>query len=114
MGCYLIDLCPEPVDHLEAASRRIACRNAEVSLSKAIARLRPPVIATLVRSIERNVLNAAEHAHWSGTMIHLPYPGRWSRLKKTFHEMLRPAILQLERQNRNRIPPQAPRGAPGA
>lgn len=87
-GCYLVDLCPEPVDRLDAPSRRAACRAAEESLSRAIARLRPATIATVVRSIERNVLNAAARAGWNGAMIHLPYPGRWSRYKDAFVDAL--------------------------
>jgi hypothetical protein len=51
-GCYLIDLCPEPVDPLNSKSRRAACRASEVSLARTIARLHPLMIATVVRSIE--------------------------------------------------------------
>ncbi len=29
MGCYLIDLCPDPVDRLDPPSRRAACRAGE-------------------------------------------------------------------------------------
>ena len=83
-GCYLIDLCPEPVDHLDPKSRREACRAGEPSLANAIARLQPERIATLLRSIEHNVTQAALHADWSGPFIHLPYPGRWSRFRNVF------------------------------
>lgn len=94
-GCYLVDLCPEPVDHLDAKSRRAACQAGEASLARTIARLRPPSIATIVRSIEGNVLSAKTHAKWNGTIIHLPYPGRWSHLKQTFVEKLAPTIARL-------------------
>ena len=50
------------------------------------------MIATVVRSIERNVLNAAAAANWSGPMIHLPYPGRWFRNKVTFLDKVTPMI----------------------
>ena len=95
-GCYLVDLCPEPIDRLDLKSRRAACRNAEASFSKAMARLRPSMVATLVRSIEGNVLSAASLANWQGTMIHLPYPGRWSHLKQSFVKTLAPVIADLE------------------
>jgi hypothetical protein len=91
-GYYLVDLCPEPVDRLDAKARRAACRSAEPSLAKAIDQLRPPMIATAVRSIERNVLTAASAANWSGTMIHLPYPGRWICNKNTFLSKVTPII----------------------
>jgi hypothetical protein len=99
-GCYLIDLCPEPVDHLESAARRHLCRAGEVSLSKAIARLKPARIATLLRSIEDNVAQAALQAEWRGPFIHLPYPGRWSMYRKTFADSLVPAIGDLLRRDR--------------
>lgn len=92
LGCYLVDLCPEAVDHLDAQSRRAACRSGEESLSKAIDRLRPLMIATVVRSIERNVLSAVSAANWTGTMIRLPYPGRWFRNKVTFLDKVTPII----------------------
>src|SRR5665213_2415389 len=78
-GCYLIDLCPEPVDHLDSKSRRAACRASEELLSRAIAQLQPAMLATVLRSIEGNVAQAASLADWHGPSIHLPYPGRWSR-----------------------------------
>jgi hypothetical protein len=91
-GHYLVDLCPEPVDRLDAKSRRAECRSAEQSLSKAIGQLRPPIIATVVRSIERNVLTAVSAANWGGNMIHLPYPGRWIQNKEAFLNKIAPII----------------------
>jgi hypothetical protein len=97
-GCYLIDLCPEPVDDLDSASRRAAHRQAEASASSAIARLRPSTIVTLLRSIEGIVANAAAGANWSGEVIHLPYPGRWSHHKGAFVRGVVPAICGLLRE----------------
>lgn len=91
-GHYLVDLCSEPVDRLDAKSRRAECRGAEESLSKAIVQLRPAVIASVVRSIERNVLTAVSGTNWCGTMIHLPYPGRWLHNKNAFLNKLTPVI----------------------
>lgn len=97
LGCYLIDLCPQPVDHLEPRSRRAARRASEESLSWAIAQLRPVMIATVVRSIEGNVTRAASRAGWRGSFIHMPYPGRWSRFRSVFVDGLAPAINGLLR-----------------
>ena len=94
-GCYLIDLCPEPVDHLSSELRRAACRAGEAKLSRTIARLQPLMIATVVRSIERNVTRASCRAGWHGPFIHLPYPGRWSRYRKVFLDTLAPSISSL-------------------
>ena len=97
-GCYLIDLCPEPVDRLLPESRRAACRAGEASLSRSIARLQPLMIATVLRSIECNVTRAAAHADWHGPLIHLPYPGRWSRYREEFVCTLATTISALLRK----------------
>ena len=87
-GCYLIDLCREPVDDLDLRSRRAACQSGENSLSRTITRLQPLKIVTVVRSIEANVIRAAFQAGWQGPFLHLPYPGRWSRHRDVFVETL--------------------------
>jgi hypothetical protein len=97
-GCYLIDLCPEPVDHLDPKARRAACRASEERLSRTIGRLKPAGIATVVRSIEGNVLRAASKAGWRGEFIHLPYPGRWSRYRDAFVGNFAPIISGLMRR----------------
>jgi hypothetical protein len=94
-GCYLIDLCPEPVDRLDPPSRREICRANEPLLATAIANLQPAKIATLLRSIEGNVKQAARLAGWQGPFIHLPYPGRWSKHRKVFAEALEPIVRSL-------------------
>ena len=91
-GCYLVDLCAEPVDHLDRKTRRAVCRASEHRLARAIARLQPEGMATLVRSIEGNVARAVERARWSGPVLHLPYPGRWYRNRDVFVEMLCPVL----------------------
>jgi hypothetical protein len=96
-GCYLVDLCPEPVDHLDSKSRRALCRAGQPSLSRTLTRLQPVMVATLLRSIEDNVRQAALRADWRGPLIHLPYPGRWSRHRTAFVKALAPAIRGLAR-----------------
>ncbi len=94
-GCYLIDLCRRPVDGLDSKLRRAACRAGEESLSKAVIELRPAMIATLLRSIEGNVLRALLPTGWRGPIAHLPYPGRWARHKRIFENALVPIIAEL-------------------
>jgi hypothetical protein len=94
-GCYLVDLCPEPVDHLDSKARRVACSASEALLAKIIAQLQPAMIGTVVRSIEGNVARSAARADWHGPFLHLPYPGRWSRHRDKFVEALVPAIVSL-------------------
>lgn len=97
-GCYLIDLCRDPVDRLDAASRRSVCRAHEAPLAETLAKLQPAMTATLVRSIERNVLRAASAAKWHGPFVHLPYPGRCFSSRARFLSILTPHIQDLLRQ----------------
>jgi hypothetical protein len=95
LGCYLIDLCPQPVDQLDVQARREVCRASEPSLTRAIKKLQPQAIATLVRSIRGNVERAITVATWSGPLIDLPYPGRWSHHRKIFLNDLEPLLSAL-------------------
>jgi hypothetical protein len=95
VGCYLFDLCPEPVYRLGAAARRNARQLAERRLSLVIGQLQPAAIATLVRSIEGNALASIAAAHWRGLLLHLPYPGRWKHHRQTFVRELAPIIRPL-------------------
>lgn len=96
-GCYLVDLCAEPVDRLEPAPRRAACRAGEAVLARTITRLRPPMIVSVVRSIERNVNRAALGACSRGEILRLPYPGRWQRSRAAFCDELAPTVRELLR-----------------
>ena len=95
LGCYMIDLCPKPVDHLDSKARRAVCLANESSLSRTIAWVHPPAIATVVRSIEGNIAQAACRAGWQGPVLHLPYPGRWSHHRNLFIDTLAPTIGSL-------------------
>ena len=94
LGCYLVDLCGEPVDEMAAHRRRFARQAGEIRLSRTIRRLRPRVIVTVVRSIRENVLRAEKQAGWSGQYVELPYPGRWYRHRVKFRRLLVPLLRQ--------------------
>lgn len=94
-GCYLIDLCPKPVDQLEPRARRAECRRSEAGLCRRIKTLQPPVIATVVKSIRENVERAAAGAGWKGRLIELPYPGRWVQHREVFLQLLVPELRAL-------------------
>ena len=96
-GCYLIDTCADPVDHLDAQSRRAACRAGEPSLSRRIGRLQPASIVTLLRSIRSNVARAVVEARWHGPILEVPYPGRWARHREIFVQALKPQLRDLLR-----------------
>lgn len=92
MGCYLIDLCPDPIDRLDLNAREAARRASEGSLSRRIADLHPAAIALLLRCIAANVSRAASRARWRGEIIDLPYPGRWHQHRSVFVQTLAPLL----------------------
>jgi len=94
LGCYLVDLCGDPVDSMTRDGRKQACRMGESSLAEKIRRLRPQTIVTVVRSIRANVNRAEERAGWSGPHLELPYPGRWHRHRTKFRRLLVPFLRQ--------------------
>ena len=91
-GCYLVDLCGEPVDKMPRHARRCACSAGELRLARTIRALRPKIIVTVVRSIRVNVKHAQEQAGWSGLHLELPYPGRWYRHRIRFRQQLVPLL----------------------
>jgi hypothetical protein len=94
-GCYLIDLCGRPVDELEAKQRRAACVAGETGLAETIRELQPPEIVVMVRSIRVNVQRACSRAGWDGSVLELPYPGRWVRHRERFKQALVPKLHHL-------------------
>jgi hypothetical protein len=94
-GCYLVDTSRQPVDRLGPASRRKACLAGESLLSRRIRTLQPETIVTLVLSIREIVERAAHRASWSGTLLAVPYPGRWIHHRKMFLEVILPHLRKL-------------------
>lgn len=94
LGCYLVDLCGEPVDNMTRHARRCGCSAGEVRLARTIRALRPRIIITVVRSIRANLRRAQERAGWSGLRLELPYPGRWYRHRMQFRRQLVPLLRQ--------------------
>lgn len=94
LGCYLVDLCAQPVDHMTHDVRRCACRAGEIRLARMIRRLNPEIIVTIVKSIGVNVRRTQDRAGWSGLYLELPYPGRWHHRRIEFARRLVPLLHQ--------------------
>jgi len=94
LGCYLVDLCSQPVDHMPRSTRTSICCAGEARLARTIRALRPIVIVTLVRSIRASVKRAHSMAGWSGLHLELPYPGRWKHHRVEFQRQLLPVLLK--------------------
>ena len=94
LGCYLVDLCGTPVDHLPHDTRMSICHAGEVRLAQSIRILCPMVIVTLVRSIRANVERAQIKAGWTGLHLEVPYPGRWKHHRVEFQRQIVPLLLK--------------------
>jgi hypothetical protein len=94
LGCYLVDLCGRPVDHLGKEKRKRICLENEVRLAVTIKRLQPKTVITVVRSISTNVGRALKRAGWTGLHVSLPYPGRWRHHQVAFEEALSPILCR--------------------
>ena len=91
-GCYLVDLCGTPVDHVGAKHRASLCQAGERRLSRTVARLEPRVVVVLLHRIIANVERAVAAAGWEGTLVTLPYPGRWKAHRDRFRRQLVPLL----------------------
>src|SRR3954453_17142936 len=94
-GCYLADLSQEPVDHLDTPRAPAMRSKGQSLIARELTRLQPPIAPPVLRSIAGNVNNAAAQANWQGKILQLPYPGRWSRYRDAFIELLVPVISCL-------------------
>lgn len=94
LGCYLVDLCGVPVDHLAPGARLNICKTGEARLARRIRALRPMVIVILLRSIRAGVRRAQQMAGWTGLDLELPYPGQWKQHRDEFQRQLAPILLK--------------------
>jgi len=99
MGCYLLDLCAEPVDRLDPRLRHSIRRAGETRLARRLQKLRPMIVITVLRSIGCNVRRAEAAAGWSGLHVELPYPGRWHRFRIMFRRKLMRLLRTALRSN---------------
>jgi hypothetical protein len=104
LGCYLVDLCDRPVDHLQPNMRRKLCRASEPSLAKSIRVLRPEFVIVVIRSIARNVQRSERQANWSGQHVELPYPGRWIHHRTAFTRQLVPILRHSFPSQSDKVP----------
>jgi hypothetical protein len=104
LGCYLVDLCNRPVDHLQPSARGKLCRASEPHFTKTLRSLRPAIVIVVVRSIARNVQRSEHQANWSGRHVELPYPGRWIRHRTAFIRQLLPILRHSFPSQSDKVP----------
>jgi hypothetical protein len=96
-GCYLEDLCLEPINHLTSETRRAARRQGEASLAQRTRVLQPDAIVVLLKSIADNVARAASAAGYSSIERHvLTYPSRWHRHREAYQGELTALLHAFE------------------
>ena len=105
LGCYLEDLCSEPVNQLTDrgdgswAERLDARRAGERRLAETLAALRPAVIIVALNGIAGNVKRAAAIAGCAETERHvLTYPSRWHRHRVAYRRELTGLVRDLARR----------------
>jgi hypothetical protein len=95
IGCYLYDLCDEPVNRLPKG-RRTAHRAGEARLAQMLVALQPRVVVVLLKSIAANVERAANAAGYANIERHvLTYPSRWHQHRVAYGTQLRALLCDL-------------------
>lgn len=81
-GCYLDDLCLEPVNRMSEPARRAACKRAVDPLAIRLRAAQPQIIVPIVRRIENCVRQSAETAGLLDRMrAALPHPAMGNHLR---------------------------------
>lgn len=76
MGCFLVDLCEEPVNWLSASERRIAREAGETKLAKKLEKLQPLAIIVVMKGIAQSVERACRKAKICVPRHVLPFPAQ--------------------------------------
>lgn len=93
LGCFLVDLSPEPVNHLPWSSdkRRALVAQGEPALAEKIVEHDPGLILVTPKGIEVNVARAVNEAGSAAPVVSLPFPVRSSH-KQEYSVQLREAL----------------------
>jgi hypothetical protein len=101
LGCYLDDLCLEPVNHLKmdnplAEAKRLRLREeGEEPLASRIRQCAPSAIVVVMKGIEANVRRAATSANFSSIVIPaLPFPS-WKAHREQYVDELSNLVRSL-------------------
>ena len=87
LGCYLDDLCAEPVNGFSPIERIAARRAGEADLARRIRRLKPQAIVGVMIGIGENVARACQKTGTSVPYRLLPFPGRPEHTSRYVQEL---------------------------
>lgn len=74
-GCYLDDICHQPIDKLTDGKRKRMLEVSVVDFASRLSELKPSVIAVVVKKIEKYARSAVEQAGLKVPVYVLPFPG---------------------------------------
>jgi hypothetical protein len=76
LGCYLEDLCSQPVNRLPDAARRKARRDSESALAARLTQTSPKAVIVVMAAIAANVRRSLDSAEIDSPVYVLPFPSR--------------------------------------
>ncbi len=95
-GCYLEDLCPEPVNHAPAAERLRLRRESEPRLAQTLKDVRPRAAIVLLKGITPNVRRCVLLAGMPALECHaVTYPSRWKHHREAYQMQLQSILRGL-------------------
>ena len=80
-GCFLDDLCHDPVDHLPREQREKCLQESVIGLSQRIKEMNPAVIVIILKKIETYVRVAILKSGLNPPTFVLPFPGHGHQAK---------------------------------
>lgn len=94
LGCYLDDLCFEPVDNLPSEIRKNICANSVDDLAIRIRQYKPLVIIVVIKRIEKEVNKAIEKSGVNLKPKFLPFP-RYAWQQEKYKNELEEILFNL-------------------
>jgi len=91
LGCFLDDLCFEPVDDLSAEDCKNECKESVDELSKRIKEYNPLIVIVVIKRIKEEIDKAVEKSGIKVKPYYLPFPRyNWQQVKykKELEEIL--------------------------
>lgn len=102
-GCFLVDLCAQPVNHLPRKERKIKRKAGEFLLAQSLKELQPSVIVVVMKAISPSVARAATDAAAEVIPRHtLPFPAQGH--ERAYVKELRAIISPLMQGGCSKMP----------
>jgi hypothetical protein len=98
LGCYLEDLCSQPVNRLPDAPRRTARRDSESALAARLTKTSPKAVIVVMSAIAENVRRSLASAEIDCPVYVLPFPSRPEH-KRRYVEELAEIVGDLRTEN---------------